>query len=413
MYQKTVLPNGVRVVTEALPHFHSVSLGVWINTGSRDETNPENGLAHFLEHMAFKGTDRRSVYDLAREIDQLGGAANAFTTKENTCFHGKVLADQLPRLFDLLYDIVLNPTCTIDDLEKERQVILQEICTLEDTPDEYVHELFSRCFWGDSAFGRPIMGVAQTVNQFSRPLLLDYRQSHYRPDRLVIAAAGRLQHQTLVDLANAGFGDFRNGGLLSGREAVCTSPGYYHREDDLEQVHLVMGGRAPSAAESSRFVAILLNLILGGNMSSRLFQEVRENRGLCYSIYSFLHCFSDTGLLGIGASVGPENLELLLDTVREEISTLQHQGVSPAELQAAQDYSRASFYLGAEDSDNRMMRLAKNEINFGHYISYEEIIHRLEAVTPSQILAMAQELLDLEQWHTVSLGPLPSADKTA
>jgi predicted Zn-dependent peptidase len=407
VYQKTVLPNGVRVITEAIPHFHSVSLGIWINTGSRDETGPENGLAHFLEHMAFKGTGRRNAYDLAREIDQLGGAANAFTTKENTCFHGKVLADQLPRLYDLLYDIVLNPIYDENDLEKERQVILQEICTLEDTPDEYVHDLFSRCFWGDSAFGRPIMGVADTVDRFSRSLLLDYRQTHYHPERLVIAAAGRLQHQTLVDLATLSFKDFHNGRALPKRETVRTSPGYYHHEDDLEQVHLVLGGKAPSAGSSSRFVATLLNLILGGNMSSRLFQEVRENLGLCYSIYSFLHCFSDTGLLGLGAAVSPENLEILLDTIRKEISKIQHQEVSPAELQAAQDYCRASFYLGAEDSDNRMMRLAKNEINFGHYISYEEIINQLEAVTPKQIIEMAQDLLDLKQWHTVCLGPAP------
>jgi predicted Zn-dependent peptidase len=406
VYQKTVLPNGVRVVTEAIPHFHSVSLGIWINTGSRDETAPENGLAHFLEHMAFKGTGRRNTYDLAREIDQLGGAANAFTTKESTCFHGKVLADQLPRLFDLLGDIFLNPTYDNDDLDKERQVILQEICTLEDTPDEYVHDLFSRWFWGDSAFGRPIMGDVQTVNRYSRQLLLNYRQAHYHPDRLVIAAAGRLQHETLLDLATATFGDFLSGNRLPGREAVCTFPGHHHLERDLEQVHLVLGGKAPGSGESSRFVAILLNLILGGNMSSRLFQEVRENRGLCYSIYSFLHCFSDTGVLGVGAAVGPENLGILLDTVREEIIKMQHQEVSPAELQAAQDYSRASFYLSAEDSDNRMMRLAKNEINFGHYISYEEIINRLEAVTPKQIMAMAQDWLNLDNWHTVSLGPV-------
>ncbi len=253
-------------MTEAIPHFHSVSLGVWINTGSRDETGPENRLAHFLEHMAFKGTGRRNAYDLAREIDQLGGTANAFTTKENTCFHGKVLADQLPQLYDLLYDIVLNPIYDGNDLEKERQVILQEINNLEDTPDEYVHDIFSRCFWGDSAFGRPIMGVADTVNNFSRSLLLDYRQVHYRPDRLVIAAAGRLQHETLVELAAQRFGEFHNGRLLPGREAVNTSSGYYHLEDDLEQVHLVLGGKAPSAGESSRFVAILLNLILGGNI---------------------------------------------------------------------------------------------------------------------------------------------------
>lgn len=407
MYQKTVLSNGVRVISEAMPHFHSVSLGVWLNTGSRDETGAENGLAHFLEHMAFKGTGRRNAYELAREIDQLGGTANAFTTKENTCFHGKVLADQLPRLYDLLHDIVLNPVYDDNDLEKERQVILQEINNLEDTPDEYVHDVFSRCFWGDSAFGRPIMGDAATVSQFSRPLLQDYRQTHYRPDRLIIAAAGRLQHEALVDLVSASFGNFHNGRTLPERQAVNISPGYYHLEDDLEQVHLVLGGKGPSAGEPSRFVAILLNLILGGNMSSRLFQQVRENLGLCYSIYSFLHCFSDTGLFGIGASVGPDNLEILLDTIRQEVGKLQRLEITAAELKAAKDYSRASFYLGAEDNDNRMMRLAKNEINFGLNITYEEIITHLEAVTREQIIAMARESFDLDQWQTVCLGPAP------
>jgi len=408
VYQKTVLPNGVRVITEAIPHFHSVSLGIWLNAGSRDETAAENGAAHFLEHLAFKGTRRRTAYELAREIDQLGGAANAFTTKENTCFHGKVLAEQVPRLFDLLSDLVRHPLCDQDDLEKERQVIFQEIDNLEDTPDEYVHDLFSRRFWGESAFGRPVMGDARTVGSFSRPLLLNYRQCHYQSDRLVIAAAGRLRHDLLVELAGTAFGDFHNGRRPPPREAVCTFPGAYSLARDLEQVHLVMGGQGPAAGESSRFVAILLNLVLGGNMSSRLFQEVRENQGLCYSIYSFLHSFSDTGLLGVSAAVGPENLDLLLETIRREFRKMQTQEVSAAELQAAQDYSRASFYLSAEDSDNRMLRLAKNEINLGHYISYEEIIAGLQAVTSRQILEMAQECLNPARWQTVCLGPVDS-----
>ncbi len=405
MFHKTVLANGVRVVTETLPHFHSVSLGVWLNTGSRDETAPENGLAHFLEHMAFKGTPRRTALALAQEIDQLGGAANAFTTKENTCFHGKVLAEQLPRLFDLLSDIVLNPLYDPEELEKERQVVLQEIYNAEDTPDDHVHDLFGRCFWGDSAFGRPIMGQAETVSNFSRALLLTYRQAHYHPDRLVIAAAGRLDHDALVELAGTAFGQLANGIPRQPRQAVTTQPGYHHYERDLEQVHLVLGGRAPAAGDYQRFIAVLLNLILGGNMSSRLFQEVRENLGLCYSIYSFLHCYSDTGLLGITAAVSPDRLEILLATIHREMQKFREELVPETELQAALDYSRASFYLSAEDSDNRMLRLAKNEINFGRYLSYEEVIDHLAAVTPAQLRDMAQAWLDLDTWQTVCLGP--------
>ncbi|HAY23365.1 MAG TPA: peptidase M16 [Desulfobacterales bacterium] len=409
MYQKTVLPHGIRVVTEALPHFHSVSLGIWLNTGSRDETAGENGMAHFLEHMAFKGTGRRSASELACQIDQLGGTANAFTTQENTCFHGKVLAAELPRLFDLLSDILLNPVYDTAELEKERQVILQEIDELEDTPDEYVHVLFNRHFYGDSAFGRPIMGSADTVCNFTRLLLLDYRQSHYHPQDIVIAAAGRLEHEALVNLAAAAFGDFHNCRCSRPRQKVATYPGGHNFLKDLEQVHLVAGGKAPAAGEDSRYMAILLNLILGGNMSSRLFQEIRERQGLCYSIYSFLHCFSDAGLLAISASVSPENFEQLLDTIRREIEALKTTGVSPQELQAAVDYSRASLYLSAEDSDNRMMRLARNELSFGHYLSYEEIIDHLASVTPHQIIEKAQDWLDLGSWQIVCLGPLKAS----
>jgi len=405
VFRKTVLPNGVRVVSETLPHFHAVSLGIWLTTGSRDETAAENGLAHFLEHMAFKGTLRRTALVLAQEIDQLGGGANAFTTKENTCFHGKVLAEHLPRLFDLLSDIVLQPLYQAEELEKERQVILQEIGNAEDTPDDHVHDLFSRCFWGDSAFGRPIMGQAETVQGFTRDHLLEYRRRHYNPERLVIAAAGRLDHDALVALAETAFASLAPGTQNTHRVPVSSRPGYHHYERDLEQVHLVLGGQAPAAGEASRFVAVLLNLILGGNMSSRLFQEVRENLGLCYSIYSFLNCYSDTGLLGISAAVSPNNLPRLLKTIHREMRRLQQELVSSQELQAALDYSRASFYLGAEDSDNRMLRLAKNEINFGRYLSYEEVISHLAAVTPEQIREMARDCLNLDNWQTVCLGP--------
>lgn len=406
MFRKTVLANGVRVITETVPHFHSVSLGVWLNTGSRDETAPENGLTHFLEHMAFKGTPKRSALALARAIDQLGGTANAFTTKENTCFHGKVLAEQLPSLFDLLSDIVLNPLYDEAELEKERQVILEEIHTAEDTPDDHVHDLFSRCFWGDSAFGRSILGQAETVRHFSRSHLVEYRRRHFQPDRLIIAAAGQLHHEVLADLVEKAFGQLTNGAEPPPRQPVVTHAGYQYFARDLEQVHVVLGGRAPAAGDFARFIAVLLNLVLGGNMSSRLFQEVRENLGLCYSIYSFLHCYSDTGLLGISAAVGADRLEQLLAIIHRELRRLQEDLVSSQELQAAVEYSRASFYLSAEDSDNRMLRLAKNEINFGRYLTYDEVIAHLAAVTPAQIREMANIWLDLDTWQTVCLGPL-------
>jgi len=319
VYQKTILPSGIKVISEEIPHSHSVSVGFWVRTGSRDESAEENGSAHFLEHLAFKGTQRRGPGDLAREIDQLGGSANAFTSKENTCFHGRVLADQLPRLIDLLSDILLNPVYQPEELERERQVILQEILTQEDSPEDYIHELFS------------------------------------------------LRH-------------------------VC------------------LGTPAPWAADPDHYVAIVLNLILGGNMSSRLFQEVREKRALCYAIYSFFSSYSDTGLLAVNAAVGPENLKTLLEIIRIELNRLAEQEISDQELQAAQEYLRRSLYLSAEDNDNRMIRLARNEINFGCYIPYEEIIAHLQAVTAPQINRLAQKLFDPSNWTRVFLGPMTEND---
>ncbi len=407
MFRKTVLPNGVRVVTESLPHFHTVSLGVWLTAGSRDEAAPENGVAHFLEHMAFKGTPRHDALALAQAFDRLGGATNAFTTRENTCFHGKVLADHLPRLFDLLSDIVLNPLYDPEEVDRERQVILQEIDHAQDSPDEHIHDLFSRCFWGDSPLGRPTLGQAENVSTFTRSSLLDFRRIHYQPSRLVIAAAGRLDHDSLLELARSTFGHLTDHAPCPPRQPVSGQPGYHHYVRDLEQVHLVLGGPGPAAGEQSRFAAVLLNLILGGNMSSRLFQEVRERLGLCYSIFSFLHCLSDTGLLGITAAVNADNLELLLATIHREMRRLRQEPVSAAELQAALEYTRASFFFSAEDSDSRMVRLAENEINLGRYLSYEEVIDHLAAITPKQLWDWAQVWLDLDTWQTVCLGPAP------
>jgi len=410
VYKKTVLPGKVQVITEEIPHSQSVSVGLWVKTGSRDETSEENGIAHFLEHMAFKGTTRRGALELAREIDQLGGSSNGFTTKENTCFHGKVLADQLPQLIDLLSDILLHPTYQPEELEKERRVILQEIHTQEDSPEEYIHELFSRQFWGENAFGRPITGSVETVSQLTRTSLINYRQDTYRPEQLVIAAAGSLHHQELVDLIGPYFEDFHNGRPIRQRTAVVTHPGVHCCPRDLEQVHVCMGTPAPAAGDRERYVAVLLNLILGGNMSSRLFQEVREKRGLCYAIYSFLTSYSDTGLLAVTAAVSPENLAALLKTVKLELNRLADQEVNSLELQAAQEYFRRALFLSSEDNDNRMIRLAKNEINLGCFIPYEEIIANLQAVTAAQIQQLAHKLFHLPNWTLVFLGPVAEID---
>ncbi|MDP3182565.1 MAG: pitrilysin family protein, partial [Desulfobaccales bacterium] len=406
MFQKSILTNGLRLITEELPYFHSAALGVWLEVGSRDEAPEENGLTHFLEHLAFKGTSKRTALGIAREIDQLGGSCNAFTSKEQTCFHGKVLAEQLPRLVDLLGDLVLNPLYRPEELEKERQVILEEISAQEDSPEDQVQVLFARRLWGDNPFGRPILGKAEQISRISREDLLAYRGATYRPEQTVVAAAGRLQHQELVEAAEVFFRDFENGSRPRRREAVTTFSGVHTFTRDLEQVHLCLGTRGPAAGDGKRYAATLLQLILGGNMSSRLFQVVREQLGLAYSIYAFLSFFSDTGLLGISAGVSPKNLEPVIAAICRELKRLKDEAVLEAELQAAQDYVKVSIYLAAEDCEHRMVRLAKNEIHFGRYITLEEIIAGMMAVTVQEIQELARELCRPENWALALLGPV-------
>jgi predicted Zn-dependent peptidase len=406
VHQKSVLSNGLRVVSEELPFFHSVAAGVWLNVGSRDESRAENGLSHFLEHMAFKGTPRRTAFELAREIDQIGGSCNAFTSKEQTCFHGKVLAENLPRLADLLGDMVLHPLCRPEDLERERQVILEEIYAQDDNPEDQVQVVFGRRFWGDNPLGRPSLGEAEHIAKVGRDELLAYRQATYRPEEMVVAAVGRLDHEHLVDLAAAHFQDFTNGVPPRPRQAAAHHPGIFALPRDLEQVYVCLGTRGLAAGDPRRFAASMLQLILGGNMSSRLFQVIREELGLAYSIYSFVSFFSDTGLLGISAGVSPRNLEPLLAAICQELRRLKDERVQEAELQAARDYMRGSIYLAAEDPDHLMMRLAKNELHFGHYIPLDEIVDGLLKVTAAEIQELAGELLRPENWALTLLGPV-------
>jgi len=389
-----------------MPHSHVVSLGLWLEVGSRDEAASEGGLTHVLEHMAFKGTNRRTAYDIAREIDQLGGAGNAFTTQENTCFHIKVLGEQVPRALDLLIDLILNPTYHPHELERERTVILEEIAAQEDTPEDLVQVHFSREFWRGCSLGRPILGEAGDIASFSLENLLDYRRSTYRPERLVVAAAGNLNHQQLLDLLGPALGSFDHNVPAREREPAVAHPGAYLFARDLEQAHLCLGTKGLPAGDERRFAASLLHVILGGNMSSRLFQVIREELGLAYSIYSYLSFFKDTGLLEIFAGVNPKNLPALLDAAKKELRRLKSTLVEDRELAAAKEFVKAGILLNAEDCEHRMLRLAKNEINFGHYIPLEDIIDGVTQVTREEVLNLAQELFQADNWGMAVLGPV-------
>jgi predicted Zn-dependent peptidase len=406
VYRKSTLPNGIRLVTEELPYSQAVSLGVWLEVGSRDEAVTENGLSHFLEHMAFKGTGRRSAYDIAREIDQLGGLGNAFTTRETTCFHIKVLEGQLAQAADLLIDLTMHPLCQPEDVERERMVILEEIAAQDDNPEDLVQVHFAREFWRDCPLGRSILGEAEDISRFSREDLLAYRRATYRPDNIVVAAAGKLQHQQLLDLLAPALTDYQNGIPARQREPVTTHPGSYLFTRELEQAHLCLGTRALAAGDERRFIASLLHVILGGNMSSRLFQVIREELGLAYTIYSYLSFFKDTGLLEICAGVSPKNLSALLEAVNGELRRLKAAPVKETELAAAKEYVKSSIILNAEDSEQRMLRMAKNEINFGHYIPLTDIIAGVEKVTAEQVQELARDLCRPENWGMAVLGPV-------
>lgn len=395
MYQKTVLRNGIRVVTEKIQSAHSVSTGIWVNAGSRDETFDERGITHFIEHMLFKGTKRRSALDIAKEFDAVGGFANAFTSKEHVCFHAKVLAAHLPLLTDLLADLFLESVFDPVEIEREQNVILQEIRMVEDTPDEYIHVLFQENFWKFNTLGLPIYGSVETVEKMRREHMLGYVSRNFHPENIVISAAGNLDHDNFLDLIAPSMESLNH----PSKRPVRETPRHHYFcqvvKKDLEQVHLTMGMQGSSQTEESRFASHLLNVILGSSMSSRLFQEIREKRGLAYSVYSFSHSHEDTGMLGIYAGISSENVEEVLRLIQDQLHSLSTSLISEAELAAAKEYVKGNMYINAESNDSRMNRLAKNEFLFGRYIPFEEIEEKINRVTPE----------DMRQWFTTVCSP--------
>ncbi|MFP3870458.1 MAG: M16 family metallopeptidase [Syntrophobacteria bacterium] len=405
-YQKTVLDNGIRVVSERIPQFHSACVGIWVNVGSRDEAENESGLTHFIEHMLFKGTKRRSALDIAKELDAVGGMANAFTTKENTCFHAKVLDTHLEVVVDILADLFLYSVFDPRELEREREVILQEIHMVEDTPDEYIHILFNQTFWDGNPLARPILGNGQTLQNFTREMAMAYFNHAYHPDRIVLSAAGNVDHHRLVDLIEPSFAGMERRPYHLQRIPPSTTSRVSLAPRELEQVHFCLGTEGTSIVEEDRYSCSILNVILGGSMSSRLFQEVRERHGLAYSIYSFLNSHTDAGVLGVYAAVRQENARKTIELVAKELQRLKREPISAAELRDAKEHIKGGIYLSAEHSDNRMSRLAKNEFNFGRVISYREIESGLERVTAEDVQALAQRIFRPELCSLVLLGPV-------
>jgi predicted Zn-dependent peptidase len=410
MVQKTVLDNGCRVITETLPHLVSVSLGIWVDNGSRDEGPASSGISHFIEHMIFKGTRRRSAQQIALELDAVGGLSNAFTSKEQTCFHAKVLEDHLPRAADLLLDIFTDSVFDPVELDRERQVVLQEISMVEDTPDEYTHVLYGETVYERNSLGQAILGTPETVRSFTSEALLRYLREAYGAEKVVVTAAGRVDHDALLALLRPALEQLPPARAESHRRKPELSARLRVVSKDLEQVHLALGTWAPAAADENRYAATLLNALTGGNMSSRLFQEVREKRGLAYTIYSYQSAFQDTGLWGIYTAVAPETLAETLEVIGQELVKIKRGDLNREELEAAREFVRGGILLGAENSENRMTRLAQNEIHFGRHLTFEEIMAGLQRTTLDDLAALADQCLQPDIFSLVAFGPVRESD---
>ena len=393
-FEKSVLSNGIRVLSEKVPGSRAVSIGVWVTAGSRDEPHELSGISHFIEHMIFKGTENRTALDIAKTFDRLGGFSNAFTSKETTCFHAKVLDTHLDIIMDLLSDIFLNSVFDSTEVERERQVILQEISMVEDSPDELVHELFNASFWKGNPVERSILGRPDTVALISSDTLKSHIKRFYTGHKVLVSASGNIDHDDLCNRVDKLFSCLGNGNHLPKRTPPCPNFDLFYKGKDLEQTHILLGLPGPSSTDPDRYKILLLNVILGGSMSSRLFQEVREKRGLAYAVYSFVSSLHDSGLLGVYAGVAPENTRKAISIIKQEMEKMASDTVEDAEIQAAKDNVKGGLLLSSENTDARMSRIARNEIDLGKYISYQDVVDEIESVTSEDIKRCASRLLD-------------------
>ena len=407
--RRTVLPNGLLVLTESIPHVRSVSMGVWVNSGSRDETAAQNGLSHFVEHMVFKGTTSRSASQIAREVDTIGGNLDAFTGKETVGFTIKVLDENVSPALDVLTDLVLNPTFTPEDLAREQGVILEEIKMDEDNPDYLVHEIFTQNFWKNDALGRPILGTVETVSSFDQRTVFDFYASRFTPGNMVFSAAGHLDHDGFVDQVQHQFSSLAASTAqpFARQKAVSATPHItLKRKKSLEQVQFCLGVSAPKVTDEGRYGIYLLNTMLGGGMSSRLFQTIREDQGLAYSIYSEMNPFRDTGSLCVYAGTSIDKTEKVLRLTLDELRRLKDEMVSDVELKRAKDQLKSNIVLGLESSSSRMANLARQQMYFGRFFGVDEITEEIEAIRPADIQDAAQTLFRPEATALTLLGNL-------
>ena len=405
-YRKSVLPNGIRILTERMPHVRSVAVGVWVETGSRHEPEARGGVSHLIEHLVFKGTATRTAEAIARTMDSVGGQMDAFTTKENTCFYVQVLDEHLPLAVDLLTDILLHPLFDAEELEREKSVVLQEIRMVEDTPDDVIHDLFAAQIWGDHPLGRPILGTRDLVAGFGRDMIAEHFGEEYVPPQIIIAVAGNVTHEQVVDLFGRGFNGFEHGARPRVAGAPRLAPGVNIVHKALEQVHLVMGFPGLPHAAPERYAMFLLNDVIGGSMSSRLFQEVRERQGLVYSIHSGAQAFADTGIAYVYAATDAQNFSKVLKSILKELRDLKKTGVTAEELKRAKDHLKGSLMLSLESTSSRMNRLAKHEMHLGSFLTIDAMLASIDGVKHEEVQALITEVIDEDRLALTTLGPL-------
>ena len=406
--RRTELPNGLLVLTESMEHVRSVSMGVWVDSGSRDEAAGVSGISHFVEHMVFKGTTSRTAQELAREVDQIGGNLDAFTGKEQICFNIKCLDENLVPALDLLSDLVLNPTFAAEDVAKERGVILEEIKMEEDNPESVAHELYMERFWKDDALGRPILGSVETVSGFDVAVVRREYEARFRPEGMVFSAAGRIDHNTFVAQVEAEFAGMAatGGAIRKASVPVAQAHVTLKNKKSLEQVQVCLGVPAPGVADARRYAIYLMNTMLGGGMSSRLFQKIREDEGMAYSIYSETSPFRDVGALTMYAGTSADKVEKLVRLTLAEFRRLKEETVSAGELKRAKDQLKSNMVLGLESTGSRMSNLARQQMYYGRFFGVDEITREIERVTAEEIQEIARELFQTEKMALTMLGNL-------
>jgi predicted Zn-dependent peptidase len=409
-YKKTVLDNGLRVITEELTPFKSASIGLWVNAGSMIEDGSNNGICHFIEHMLFKGTERHTATEIAELMDGVGGHLNAFTEKEQTCYYARVVDQHIPLAIDMLAEMLQTSLFSPGEIEREKNVILDEIRLYEDSPDDVIFDLFTRSVWGDHALGRSTLGTGDVILGMSRDRFLSFMKRYYTPDNIIIAAAGHLKHEAIVEQAERLFGRLEKSSPGPELQAPDSSVNHLIRHKDCEQIYLCLGTNGLSQRHEDKYKLLVLDSILGGSMSSRLFQEIREKRGLVYTVCTFLNTFAHAGLFGVFAGTSNGNLASVMDLILSILEGIRKNGITGEELIRAKEHIKGAIYLALESTTNRMVRLAKSESYHGRLIPHEEVIEEIMAVSEGDVNDLASRLLSPEAFSLAVLGPVSEAE---